>query len=213
MVKSDPAEGIQRTVTARMVYGMYWWRCDDCDFEQVDPMPENILAYYTSNKYRDTDEPTDQNILDEENRIKGWIMPNGKSYISLPVASHLDVGSAAGKTLEFVNAETQLGVEPGPWRKAYNSVSSIKEVDGLFELITCFHTLEHVPDPIPFLRDIRDVLDINAPQPQVCVEIPQYRGKFPHLLRFSETSLLRVMEAAGLPATIVENARHLKAKH
>ena len=37
--------------------------------------------------------------------------------------------------------------------------------------------------------------------------------QWPHLLDFRKKSLLRAMDKAGLPAKIVEDAYHIKAKY
>lgn len=194
----------------------HWWWCGPCKFGQVDPMPGDIIEHYSSGAYRKSThdhrdmgyeydgEPGEWNYLEEEKRARGWM-----GYIDLPVLSHLDVGASTGKVLEIIDAKTQVGVELGPWERYYESYPFTKDVEGKFELVTCFHTLEHVIDPIAFMRDIADV-HVG----QVCVEVPHGIQKgWPHLLAFTDESLLQVMSVAGLAAKIVESTPYIKVKH
>jgi len=198
---------------------IYWWWCDECEFGQVDPMPpeEEILEYYASGEYRQDEglkheetahgdydgEPGEWNYHEEGERGRGWL-----DYVDFPVRSHLDVGASTGKVLEVIGAEFQAGVEPGQWRERYDSYIRIEDVEEYFDLVTCLHTLEHVVDPMKLLRQIHDIAT-----GQVCVEVPQpVMRMWPHLTDWREKSLLKAMDLAGLPARIVENAHHIKAK-
>jgi hypothetical protein len=193
----------------------HWFWCDDCEFGQVDPMPEGLEEYYASGEYRREThdhrntgvefdgEPADWNYQEEEERAKRWL-----EHIDLPVIAHLDIGASTGKVLEVINAPIQVAVEPGPWHRYYTSWLSIEDVLLKCDLITCLHTLEHVTDPLKLLRRIRE-LAIG----QVCIEVPQpVMRQWPHLLDFREKSLLKAMEMAGMPAAIVENEYHIKAR-
>jgi hypothetical protein len=110
--------------------------------------------------------------------------------------------------LEVIGAEVQVGVEAGPWGEAYECYPTMQLLPDMYDLVTCLHTLEHVRDPIELLRQIKFVA-----LKQVCIEVPQpVMRQWPHLLDFRNKSLLLAMEKAGLPATIVEDAYHIKAR-
>ena len=194
----------------------YWFWCDECEFGQVDPMPsEKFLAEYYKLQYRrDTHDhrkmgieydgkPGEWNYHEEEERGKGWL-----DYVDSP-ESHLDIGSSTGKVLEVIDAEIQAGVEAGTWGEAYECYPSMEHITRQYDLVTCLHTLEHVNNPIRLLRQIKWVA-----LKQVCIEVPQpVMRQWPHLLDFRNRSLLLAMERADMPAEIVEDAYHIKARH
>lgn len=82
-----------------------------------------------------------------------------------------------------------------------------------YDHVCCFQTLEHVPDPISFLRHARQFLktggyiSIEAPNifdPLVaCFNVNEYKNFYfhePHLYYFSPDSLRSVIQTAGLEA-------------
>lgn len=190
----------------------YAW-CPECDFAQIYPMPseKEVLEYYASGDYREDThhggkdrEPGERNFNEEKKRAEDWL-----PRIKFPVERHLDIGSSTGKVLEIVGAEVQVGVEPGLWGREYGAYERLDEVEGEFDLITCLHTLEHVIDPFEMLKKIRE-LAIG----QICIELPKPPGwGWPHLVCFRNKSLLKAMEDAGMPAKIVDDSFHIKAKH
>lgn len=193
-----------------------WWHCDRCDFGQVDPMPsaEQVTSYYASGEYRrevnttthpewgDGDSPQEGNYHEERERARVWL-----PHLTLPVQAHLDVGSSTGKVLEVIGAKIQVGVEPGPWRRYYQSQERLEDVEGAFDLVTIFHTLEHVSAPLAMLRAVKLLASHK-----VCVEVPPPKARmWPHLLDWSGKSLLLAMDTAGLPATLISDKGALRA--
>jgi len=77
----------------------------------------------------------------------------------------------------------------------------IESVPGSFDAVTLLHVLEHVPDPVGFLRRIAPKLNANG---FVVVEVPDYRHSpfdlvvSDHCTHFSLDTLVAVFEAAGL---------------
>jgi hypothetical protein len=187
----------------------HWFWCDECEFGQIDPMPtEKDLSEYYRDQYRkDTTGRTDGlpgegNYHEEAERARGWV-----DHIDSP-KSHLDIGSSTGKVLEVIGAEVQVGVEAGPWGEAYECYPSMQLLPDMYDLVTCFHTLEHVLNPIELLHQIKYVA-----LKQVCIEVPVAVMKlWPHLSGFTNKSILLAMEQADLPAEIVEDAYHIKAR-
>ena len=187
----------------------YWFWCDKCEFGQEDPMPsEKFLGEYYKLQYRsDTHDqhdglPGEWNHDEEAERGRGWL-----DYVDSP-KSHLDIGSSTGKVLEIIGAEVQVGVEAGPWGESYECYPTMDHITDKYDLVTCLHTLEHVRDPLELLQQIKRVA-----LKQVCIEVPHpVMRHWPHLLDFRNKSLLLAMEKAGLPATIVEDAYHIKAR-
>jgi hypothetical protein len=173
------------------------------------PSEEEVLDYYTSGQYRkDTHGdreglPDEHNFSEERLCVEGWL-----PHISLPVERHLDIGASTGAALETIGAGTRVGVEPGPWGRSWGALENLDEVEGTFDLITCLHVLEHEIDPFETLRKIR-----RLAVGQVCIELPVLPGwGWPHLTCFRNKSILKAMADAEMPATIVDDAYHIKVK-
>ncbi len=132
----------------------------------------------------------------------------------------LDVGCGGGGVLLRSKdlAQEILGVEPQVrWRSVLNpggvpTVASLAEVPAQsFDVVALFHVLEHIPDPVPFLREI---LSKAAPGGRIVIEVPnsedallslyqnQAFSEFtywsPHLFLYSSATLGRLFEKAGV---------------
>ena len=132
----------------------------------------------------------------------------------------LDVGCASGRFLRQMSeiGWTVAGVEfdPEAARKARTVTAEIFEGDpmdapfapGRFDVVTAFHVIEHLPDP---LGTLRRMLEWLAPGGLVIVEVPNVAGvggrlfgrywsglDFPrHLTHFSPRTMTAMVERAG----------------
>jgi hypothetical protein len=194
-----------------------WRRCESCGFAQVDPMPASgeLEHYYGGEGFRldirradsPDDGPADIERDSMERRLAGWL-PHIRD-----AERWLDVGSGWGLALDLLPRKRRVGeargVEPGPWGRTHGAWRSLGEAKGPFDLVTCFHVLEHVPDPLAFLRRIRELAS-----GQVCVATPLPGNRaWPHLTEFTVASLGKAMGLAGLPAKIVGMTTELRALH
>ena len=81
-------------------------------------------------------------------------------------------------------------------------------IDGTFDIITMVHVLEHVPNPISFLNELRSKLN---PQSLLVIEVPNYlRNPFDllitdHSTHFTLESLSKVVRTAGFHIELVTN--------
>jgi SAM-dependent methyltransferase len=132
----------------------------------------------------------------------------------------LDVGCGAGGVLLLAREHCRqvTGVEPqSRWRgllteAGVSTVASLGEVaDASQDVISLFHVLEHIPDPLPFLREL---LTKSAPGGRLLIEVPNaddallslYRNKAfseftywsPHLFLYNPGTLARLLEKAGI---------------
>jgi hypothetical protein len=102
-----------------------------------------------------------------------------------------------------------FGVEPGDAYREFSqelgipAAGSLDELDpelgGSFDLITMAHTLEHLPDPVSYLRDLRK--QWLTPSGYLLVEVPNLYGhqalELSHLTAFSAKTLRAVLRKAG----------------
>jgi len=93
-----------------------------------------------------------------------------------PTDSVLEFGCGGGWLLKGIDARRKIGVEPNPIARdvcARNGIgvyASISEVpDRQFTRIITNHFLEHLPDPVQSLRELRDLLD---PDGRLVVVVP-----------------------------------------
>jgi SAM-dependent methyltransferase len=128
------------------------------------------------------------------------------------ITTHLDIGSSGGALmLAFRNAlECEVvGVEPGRAYRTFSQERGLQIVADLndldegwkhgFDLVTMSHVLEHVPDPVDYLRHIR--LEWLSPRGYLLIEVPNIFGhqamEFSHLTAFSAASLRRLLERSS----------------
>lgn len=133
----------------------------------------------------------------------------------------LDVGAGAGGVLELLasSATRACAVEPqqgareallAAGHEAYASLGDIP--DAQFDVVTLFHVLEHMPDPVGVLREIAARLSTDG---RVIIEVPHARDLLlwlecdafkrftlwsEHLILHTRVSLDAVCRAAGLAA-------------
>ncbi len=139
-----------------------------------------------------------------------------------------DVGCGKGRFLdvftEAVEGVEGLGIDPSCAPRSSTSARPVTLVSDVFRpehvvvaprLVVCRHTLEHIPDPVPFLRSIHAAL-AGAPDAPLFFEVPDLdwildRGAFwdfcyEHCNYFTAQSLAYALSAAGFTVDEVSNA-------
>ncbi len=152
-------------------------------------------------------------------RIVAWI--GGRQ--ALPAAGALcDIGCGNGGFLQAFGSANpgwrMVGVELDDRNRA--RVEAIRGVERLhvgpveqlqerFDLIAMIHALEHIPDPIAFLRGLKELL---KPGGALLVEVPDLEFSpfdiliADHCTHFSGRSLRWVLDAAGYDVKALDNA-------
>lgn len=132
----------------------------------------------------------------------------------------LDIGSSSGLLLEQLKQDFSLGgmgVEPGEAYRAFSIkrglevVTSLNELSsrqlGPFGLVSMIHVLEHLPNPIEVLLEVRQ--NFLARTGLLLVEVPNLYAhdcfEVAHLTSFSSHTLTRLLGKAGFTIT------HLRA--
>lgn len=132
----------------------------------------------------------------------------------------LDIGCSTGILLETIQDRYHcpvVGVEPGDaYReyarkkglKVYPALQELEEREDLFSLASLGHVLEHLPDPVQSLTQLR--LDFLAPEGWLLIEVPNlyFHDSFEvaHLISFSPHTLRETLTQAGFE--IVKQRTH-----
>lgn len=140
-------------------------RCSNCGLVYANPQAENddIVRYYQKCYCQETDvsfmlRKTYRDFLKKRLNTIRKVKPNGRI---------LEIGCGAGNSLAFFGryGYCVIGVEPGNWNDTTKNKShDVPILKGFFphpklqnhrfDLVYAWHVIEHIPDPVDFLRDI-----------------------------------------------------------
>jgi len=212
--------------------------CTQCGFVFLWPRPDdNELASYYTSEYRAeytgvvAPEATYRNGV----AAAQWRAERVRPLLP-PGARVLDVGSSSGAFLEAVRplAAYVLGVEPAVAHREWagdvlglNTVANLADVGAArFDVITLFHTLEHVTDPVAFVARLAGhlvsggVLVIEVPNVDDALvslyAVPSFLAMYyqrAHLFYFSSATLAATVKAAGGEAEVCGIQRYDLSNH
>lgn len=189
--------------------------CRSCGLVYQSPrMDAGELERFYGHEYRPlvqaTDEPTTKDLQVQSARARRTLELVRPA--SLTVTRHLDVGSSSGAVLlqfrELYNCAS-VGVEPGEaYRQfsqsqaltVYPSLDSLSQAgEKRFDLVSLLHVLEHLPDPVATLKQLRDTwMALGA---ILLVEVPnliEHEGlERAHLFGFTAATLGETVRQAG----------------
>ncbi len=199
--------------------------CEDCGLFYTDPMPtEAELARYYADEYRADYQfafrrPRANHVRKKEHeadrRVRDILAHAGRDR-----RRTLDFGCGSGELVRRLAAEghAATGLEPG---RSFSSFAAAQgrefgsvRIDGgtwreadyaprSFDVITAYHVLEHLREPVAALRRIREWL---ADDGRLFLEVPNLQGyplkcfehfHFAHVLGFSRDNLLLAAHRAG----------------
>jgi 2-polyprenyl-3-methyl-5-hydroxy-6-metoxy-1,4-benzoquinol methylase len=135
-------------------------------------------------------------------------------------ASLLDIGCSTGRVLSLARTMgfTATGLDYSQWavehcralgfEVRHGSLLKQWPDDNIFDVIHCSHTIEHVPDPVSYLNEMRRLLKTQG---QLMLAFPNYasiprimlREKWgvwcldSHLWQFTAAQMRRLLKAAG----------------
>lgn len=132
--------------------------------------------------------------------------------VTANVSRHLDVGCSSGALLAVLGQRygcVSVGVEPGTGYSAFARARGIlvfprlddlaRAQTELFDLISLSHVLEHMPNPVEELRDLRE--HFITPDGHLLVEVPnlyEHSSLEPtHLTAFNVVALRDTLRMAG----------------
>jgi len=189
--------------------------CSHCGLVYQSPrMSDEELAAFYEHEYRQlyhgSSEPGQRDLATQRQRAES-LLTFARGHFAV-VTRHLDIGCSAGLLLEqfqSVYACQPTGIEPGSDYRSYaqgRGLSVYPTLDALrtshppqFDLISIAHVLEHLPNPVEYLADLRQ--NLLAAQGRLLVEVPNLYAhdsfEVAHLVAFSRLTLTQVLKKAG----------------
>ena len=194
---------------------LHYVRCRECGLVFMNPRPgASSLSDFYAAEYRlqvqGREDPTSKDRWAQRQRAQHML------ELSRPlvreVRRHLDIGSSLGEMLAAFHKEhtcESVGVEPG---RAYRTLSQEggqhvypdlaqlpPESRSSYDLITMAHVLEHLPDPLMYLQEIRE--EWLSPGGILVAEVPNLLGhpslEASHLTAYDSMSIQMLLQAAG----------------
>ena len=215
------------------------YRCQSCGlvFLWPQPDPAALAAYYEGNEYRAIYDPGvtlvkryAEGLWEAYERVRRL-----RPYLS-PQLTVCDVGAGCGSFLDVIRPHVGrvVGMEPEEaartWMRERLGLQIVANADELseseFDLITLFHVLEHMPDPVAELEYLAKYL---APGGRIVIEVPNvddalitlyavpavvdFYYQKAHLFYFCASTLAIVLKRAGLAGTIEHVQRYDLSDH
>lgn len=197
-------------------------QCGGCGLGHVEPMPtpQALQDWYTHHyrqDYKGAVSPRLSHVLRAARIVLDrWDWASTRAGFQMPQRS-LDIGASSGEWVYLLHrlGVAARGVEPHQGYSAFaRETLGIDVVAGTlqqrlpempsggFDLVSMFHVLEHLPEPVHTLRDIARLL---SPQGLLFIEVPDVAGMSSpkntffraHTLYFSAHSLRALAQAAG----------------
>jgi hypothetical protein len=174
--------------------------CKNCGFTFVSPcFNEELLAdYYASSLRSPTDQPVDYDINFRLDVIHKYLPETiGPKFIEIGPSTLGEFQSRVRKNFEYI------GVEPsrefgGRWK----SVQDLKE-ENLADIVAHYFVLEHISNPLTFLKQCNRLLKMNAtmiievPNIDLYPKDPVAQYLFEHQNHFSAKTLESLANSAG----------------
>jgi len=170
--------------------------CEPCGFIHVLPIPtDEELKHFYEKEFYEHERP---NYFKETKEDLPWWMATYRNYYHLFESrtkgrTLLDIGSGPGHFLACGEERgwKTVGIEPSPVAAGYSSRRGLKTVNGFFsyaaskklgkfDIVHAAMVLEHVPDPISFIIDMKKMLKANG---RIAVFCPNDYNPLQYLLR------------------------------
>lgn len=212
------------------------FRCDECGFVFLYPRmsPEEEKEFYEK-IYRFHYETQDAESLWRESLPEAQQRVERFLRFFTPQSRVLEIGCASGFFVSEVrkHVKTAIGIELTneyvnyAKGKGLDVRSSLDEVDdGSCDLVFMFHVLEHIDDPVQFLKEVKNKLALGG---TLIVEVPNvddilvsvykikghldFYWEIAHNYYFSKTTLGKVMKNAGYRYEIFPLQRYDLSNH
>ena len=190
--------------------------CRNCGLVYQSPrMTESELEIFYQSEYRrvyqGSQDPSNKDLSVQKARA-GALLDILREVGVDKIDRFADIGSSSGLFLEEIKEEFKcqvIGIEPGEayrvyaenrGMKVYESLESVEAAgEPALDLISMIHVLEHIPDPVNFLKRLRE--NFLTPNGRILIEVPNLYAhdcfEIAHLTSFSRHTLHEVMKKAG----------------
>lgn len=190
--------------------------CANCGLVYQSPrMTESELDTFYRHEYRQiyqgSEDPGKRDLSVQRARAKVLVNILKEAGIE-KVQRFADIGSSSGLLLEIIRDEYQcqvVGIEPGQaYRdfaekrglKGYDTLIAVDDAgESVFDLISLVHVLEHIPEPVSYLKILRE--KYLALEGRILIEVPNLYAhdsfEVAHLTSFSKHTLFQVVKKAG----------------
>lgn len=197
--------------------------CKNCGLVFQSPrMTEIELRNFYQSEYRQiyqgSRDPSNKDLAVQKARAKALVDILREFGVD-QIDHFFDIGSSAGLFLEEIKDAFNshvIGVEPGEaYRnyaenrglKVYDSIERVKQAEEpSFNLISMIHVLEHLPDPVNYLKQLREgFLTSNG---RIFIEVPNLYAhdcfEVAHLISFSRHTLVQILHKAGYTPLFIQ---------
>jgi len=197
-------------------FPLVYYQCENCGliFQSAEESRASGPDFYAQTYrkiYQSSAEPTTKDLWVQEQRASHLVGLLRIFHLDQPERI-LDIGASTGVLLQsFQQAfdSEVVGVEPGDAYRAYAerhglvmfpSLDSLIEGDTeKFDLVSLIHVLEHLPDPVAYLRQVRQ--QVLSEQGILLLEVPNFYAhdsyELAHLACFTPHTLREVVKQAG----------------
>jgi 2-polyprenyl-3-methyl-5-hydroxy-6-metoxy-1,4-benzoquinol methylase len=211
----------RRVVQAELVTNRL---CKFCGLVYQSPrMSDDELESFYQKEYRQVYQGSEgPNIKDlEVQRSRASVLAGFVGEDITQGARHLDIGSSAGTLLLTFQERfqtTPVGVEPGTAYRAYAQSEGLRVYESLgqlrlseelpFQLVSLAHVLEHIPDPLAYLHNLREALLVE--EGLLLLEVPNLYAhdsfEIAHMFAFSVHTLTQTLQKAGF--NVIRSRKH-----
>lgn len=213
--------------------------CNACGLTYLWPRPDaQALDRFYAEEYRALYDTTtvaerhQEDLAEAQLRIErlGPLLPESGRLLKIGSGSCAFLRSAAGRVAEAVGIEpdqkTRDWIADVSGLAVYPEFSALPDDAGRFDLIVLFHVLEHLPDPVAFLKAVAKRLNPGA---KLVIEVPNvddallslydiqafrdFYFSIAHLTYFSPSTLARCIAMAGLEGAVTGVQRYDLSNH
>ncbi len=197
--------------------------CNNCGLVYQSPRmtKTELLSFYQSEYrqvYQGSQDPNNKDLAVQKARAEALVDILREFGVD-NIDRFADIGSSTGLLLEEIREEFNcqvVGIEPGEvYRnyaenrglKVYESLESVKQAgEPVFDLITMIHVVEHLPDPVNYLKKLRK--NFLTPDGRILIEVPNLYAhdcfEVAHLISFSQHTLIQMMQKAGYTTLFIQ---------
>lgn len=179
--------------------------CQGCNviFQNPRLSDPDLDKFYSQGFYRKAINSTERGINLTELKRARLDAKIIEQIIGKP-ASHLDIGCGTGYLLDEIGASVKVGIESNIEYSRAKGIEVYTEMDQVaqksFHLVTAIHVLEHVPNPVGYLKSMTKFLSKDG---FIVIEVPTWKSAYAplrlaHLYHFEPDVFRLICKQVGL---------------